>query len=82
MFENNDTRVIVPLDPAEGTRYTELARDAEEVDHIYKVTSQDEDWINPMEKGVTCWEKDIECFSDFNGELENWQGQLHEVSAL
>ena len=39
VFENNSTRVIVPLDPAEGTRYTEPARDEEEVDHIYKFTT-------------------------------------------
>ena len=52
VFENNGTRVIVPLDLAEGTKYTEPAQDAKEVDHIYKLTTQDEYWINPMEKGV------------------------------
>ena len=39
VFENNDTRVIVPLDPTEGTRYIEPTRDEEEVDHIYKFTT-------------------------------------------
>ena len=39
VFENNSTRVVVPLDPVEGTRYTEPTRDEEEVDHIYKLTT-------------------------------------------
>ena len=82
VFENNGMHVIVPLDTAEGARYTEPARDEEEVDHIYKLTMQDKDWINPMAEGVLCWEKYSECFSDSDGELENWQGQLHDVSPL
>ena len=39
VFENNDTRVIVPLDPVEGERYTEPMCDEEDVDHIYKLTA-------------------------------------------
>ena len=58
MFENNGTRVIVPLDPTEGERYTEPVRDEEEVDHIYKLTTQNEDWINPTVDGVLLWEPD------------------------
>ena len=38
VFENNGTRVIVPLDPTEGERYTEPVRNEEDVDHIYKLT--------------------------------------------
>ena len=39
VFKNNDTRVIVPLDPVEGERYTKPVRDEEDVDHIYKLTA-------------------------------------------
>ena len=39
VFENNGTCVIVPLDPAEGVRYTEPVHDEEEVDHIYRLTT-------------------------------------------
>ena len=39
VFENKGTRVIVPLDPAKGARYTELACDKEEIDHIYKLNT-------------------------------------------
>ena len=42
IFENKFLRVIVPLDPAEGLRYTEPIRDYEsddDLDCIYKVTT-------------------------------------------
>lgn len=45
VFENNCTHVIVPLDPVEGARYTEPAYEREELDHIYRLTTQDEDRI-------------------------------------
>ena len=42
VFESEGTRVIVPLDPAEGEIYIEPVREEEEVDHIYKLTVRDE----------------------------------------
>ena len=69
VFENEGTQVIVPLDPAEGERYTQPVRKGEDMDHIYKLTSRNEDWINPMADGVLFWEKDNECFSDSDGEI-------------
>ena len=71
VFENNGTRVIVPLDPAEGEWYTELVRDEEDVDHIYKFNVWYEYWINPTADGVLYWENDSDCFSDFDGEMES-----------
>lgn len=82
VLENKGTRVIVPLDPTEGARYTEPVYEEEEIDHINKLTVRDEDQVNPMDEGVLCWKKDSEFFSDSDEELENWQGWLHEVSAL
>ena len=72
VFESKGTHVIVPLDPVEGARYTEPIHTKEELDHIYKITAQDEDRVNPTDEGMLCWEKDSECFSDSNEELENW----------
>ena len=43
VFESEGTRVIVLLDPEEGERYTESVQEEEDVDHIYKVTSRDDD---------------------------------------
>ena len=39
IFENEGTRLIVPLDPVEGERYTKLIQEEEDVDHIYKMTT-------------------------------------------
>lgn len=72
VFENEGTWVIVPSDLTKGEWYMEPMREEEDVDHIYKLTAQDEDWINPTMDGVLCWEKDNECFSDSDGEIENW----------
>ena len=82
VFESEGTGVIVPLDPIEGERYIEPAWEEEEVDHIYKLTVRDKDWINPTADGVLCWEKDNEFFSNSDEEIENWQNQLHDVSTL
>ena len=56
--------------------------DKEDVDNIYNLIAQDEDWISPTADSVLLWEKDSECFSDSNGEIENWKNRLHDVSAL
>ena len=82
VFENNSTRVIVPLDLAEGAWYTEPAYAEEEIDHIYRLTTQDEDRVNPTIDRILCGEKDSEHFSDADEELEIWKNRLHEVSAL
>ena len=82
VFENEGTRVIVPLDPAEGEQYTDPVSAEEDVDHIYNLIVWDEDWINPITDGVLCWEKDSECVLDSDEEIENWQNRLHDVSAL
>ena len=37
VFENEGTRVIVPLDPAEGEWYTKPMREEDYIDHIYKL---------------------------------------------
>ena len=54
VFENEGTRVIVPLYLAKGERYTNSMHEEEDVDHIYKLTMQDEDSINPTADGVLC----------------------------
>lgn len=42
IFENNSLHIVIPLDPAERSRYTELVRDYESDDdlhYIYKITT-------------------------------------------
>ena len=54
IFEKKSLRVVVPLDLAEGACYTEPMRDDEsndELDCIYKITTQEQDWVNPIVDG-------------------------------
>ena len=55
IFENKSLRIVVPLDHAEGLRYTKPIRDYEEndddLDQIYKTTTRDQDWVNPIANG-------------------------------
>jgi len=47
IFEIKSLRVMVPLDPAEGARYIEPVSDDDsdnELDCIYKITTQEQDW--------------------------------------
>lgn len=60
IFEKKSLRVIIPLDPAEGSRYTELVRDYEsddDLDCIYKITMRNQDWVNPTADGWIAWER-------------------------
>ena len=49
-FERKLLRVVVRLDHAEGENYNELVCDfvesGDDLDHIYKITMQNEEWIN------------------------------------
>ena len=82
VFENNGTKLVASLDPAEGERYKEIVRADDDVDHIYNLTTWDEDWINLINNGRLNWENDSPYFSDWDEELENWKNQLNEVYAL
>ena len=82
VFEREGTQVIIPLDPIEGETYTKLSRLEDGMDHIYKIIAKDENWINPMVHGMPCWEKDTECVSDSDKELEDWKNRLQEISTL
>ena len=73
-FENNELRVIVSLDLTKGAQYTEPNHDYyedENIEHIYKLTTWNEDWINPTVDQRISWEKDNSYQSDSNKELEN-----------
>jgi hypothetical protein len=53
-FERDGLMVIAPLDPDEGQRYTKPIREedcAYELENIYKLTTRQQDYINPMADG-------------------------------
>jgi hypothetical protein len=57
-FEGHDMRVITPLDPDEGQRYTEPIREedcAYALENIYKLTARLQDYINPTADGNLSW---------------------------
>lgn len=85
IFEKKSICVIVPLDPAEGARYTKPVRNEDsddELDCIYQIMVQDQDWVNPTADGRISWEHDSSCMLDSNEEIERWQNRLHEVTTL
>ena len=57
-FEGNGLKVIAPLDPDEGHRYTDPIREedcAYELENIYKLTARQEDYSNPIADGNLSW---------------------------
>jgi hypothetical protein len=57
-FERDGLRVIEPLDLDEGQRYTEPIREedrAYEMENIYKLTTRQQDYINPTVDENLSW---------------------------
>jgi len=60
-------RVIVPVDPSEGVRYTELVREeyyVTEIDNIYQMKTKEQDWVKPTIGGKLTWDHDSSFTSD------------------
>lgn len=73
IFEKKSLHVIVPLDPVKGACYTEPVRDNEsddKMDCIYKITTQDQDWVNSTVDGRILWERESSCTSNSDEEVE------------
>ena len=76
---------MVPLNPVEGSRYTELVCDDESDDNldcIYKITIWEQDWVNPTTHGRISWERESSYTSNLDEKIERWQNRLHEVTTL
>ena len=78
VFEGKDFRVILPLDPSQGERYTEpiYHNDQADVKLVSPITAQDE---GTAESPAAGWESGSSCMTDPEGELENWQHRLSEL---
>jgi hypothetical protein len=82
-FEGDGLRVIAPIDPDEGRICIEPIREeyhTYELENIYKLTTGQQDYINPTIDGNLSWRSEISCSSDSKEALENWQNKMHEVS--
>ena len=70
-FENQEIRVIAPMDPIEGWRYVELLKE-EAVrgwDHAYNISKY---YIHPTVDGELGWHISSSASSNFDEALENW----------
>jgi hypothetical protein len=55
-FESVEYKFIVPLDPSEGERFVEPTwLDLEEINQLYRTTTRDEDYVNPIGNGILRW---------------------------
>ena len=86
LFEMKSLCVVVPLEPVEGSHYTKPVHNYEDndddLDQIYKITTWDQDWVNPTTDGWISWDRESSCTSYSDEELEHLQIRLHEVSTL
>jgi len=75
ILEKKSLRIMVPLDPMEGSCYTEPMCDDEsndDLDYIYKITTREQDWVNPTVDGRISWECESSYTSDSDEEMERW----------
>jgi hypothetical protein len=82
-FEGNGLKVIAPIEPNEGRRYTETIREEDrtyKIENIYKLTTRQHDYINPTTDGNLSWRSESACSSNLEEALENWQNRMYEVS--
>ena len=74
-FEGHNIRIIAPLDPSMGPRYSEpicAEEEARKIDDFYKMTSTQDDYINPTIDGTLRWHCASSCTSDSEEGLEKW----------
>ena len=74
-FEDDEMRVVAPLDPLEGPRYVEPVFNGGCGDHlktIYNITTLQEDYINPTADGNLSWRCESSCTLDSGEALDKW----------
>ena len=89
IFEKKSLCVVVPLDPAEGSRYIQPVCNDEsdnesndDIDYIYKITPQEKDWVNPIADGNILWKRESSCTSYLDEEIERWRSRNLMVRVL
>ena len=76
-------RVVAPLDLLERQRYVKPVwgeYHEGDLDNIYNIYSQLDDYINPTVDDMLGWQSFKSCSSDSMEALENWHKKLHDVS--
>ena len=75
-FEDDEMRVVSPIDPLEGQRYVEPVYDEGQDDylnHIYHVTALEEYYVNSIVNGNMSWKSASSCTFVSGEALENWK---------
>ena len=73
-FEDEEMRVVSPIDPFEGQRYVEPVYNEGQddyIDHIYNVKAMQEDYTSPTADGNLTWKCPISCTYYLREALEN-----------
>ena len=74
-FEGHNIIIIAPLDPSMGHRYIEpihAEEEMKEVDDLYKMTTVQDDYINPTVDGTLSWRYASSCTSNSDEGMKNW----------
>ena len=82
-FEGHKIKIIAPLYPYKGPRYTEpiyAEEEMKEADDLYKMTTVQNDYIDPTVNGTLSWCYASSYTSDSDQGMENWQNRMHEIS--
>jgi len=85
IFKKKSLHVVVPLDPAKGECYNEPVHNDgsdDKLDCIYKITAQDQDWLNLTIDRRVSWERVGSYPSDLDEEDKDWHNQLSKVTML
>jgi hypothetical protein len=82
-FEAEGIKVVQPLDPYVGPRYTEPTdnnMEGEDLDQLYTVTAGTRnDYINPTVDGSVSWRSIQSADEDSELAFDSWQQGLHEI---
>ena len=83
VIEDDEMRVVSPIDPLEGQIYVKpvyIEGKGEYLDQIYNSTALKDDYINRTVDGNLSWRSNSSCTSYSGEALENWKNRSHEVS--
>jgi hypothetical protein len=82
-FEANGIKVVQPLDPYVGPRYTETMKkkmEGEDLDHLYiLIIRKRQDYINPIADGSISWRIIQSVDEDSEMAFDNWQQGSYEI---
>lgn len=74
-FEVDTLRLITPLGPREGAKYTKLVRedvDSEDIGELYNITTRGEGYVNPTVDGELSWRSICSYDTDSKDALDKW----------